>query len=129
LVVGPPHVANRLCAMPAPLWTTKLGRSYLETLLAYKNPRVSSLRVPESTLSAAVGISAAAVNLPFRLLSGSTKLVNSFPNLHQSFHDHIWLSSTSHSAGNLAAAEAPRLLRRRPPPSRSPAKSPTPIEP
>jgi hypothetical protein len=75
--------------MPTTLWIMKLERSYLATLLAYKNPRVVSLRAPVSNLSAVVAISTAAVNLPFRLLSGPTKLVNSFPNLHQSFHDHI----------------------------------------
>jgi hypothetical protein len=51
------------------------------------------------------------------------------PNLHQSLPDHLWPSFPLTFAGNLAAAEAPWLPRRRPSPGRSPAKSLTPIDP
>jgi hypothetical protein len=61
----------------------------LATLLVYKPPRVSSLRAPENTPSAAVAISATVVSLPFRLLSGPTESLAPFPNLHQSLPNHL----------------------------------------
>jgi hypothetical protein len=107
----------------------RLGEAASRRSWPIKTPWVVSLRASVSNPSAAVAISAGVVSLPFRSVSGPTEPLVPFPNLHQSLHDHLWLSSPSLFAGNLAATETPRLPCRRPSPGCSPAKSPTPIEP
>jgi hypothetical protein len=82
------------------------------------------LRALENTPPAAVAISAAVVSLLLRLLSSPTEPLATFPNFHQSPPVHLWLSSLLTFAGNLTAAEVPRLPRRRPSPGRSLAEPP-----
>jgi hypothetical protein len=69
------------------------------------------LRAPENTLPAAVAISVAVVSLLLRLHPNPIEPLVTFPNLHQSLPDHLWLSSSPSFAGNLAAAEVPRVPR------------------
>jgi hypothetical protein len=85
------------------------------------------LRVPENTPPVAVAISAAMVSLLLRLLSDPTEPLVTFPNLHQSLPDHLWLSPPPSFVGNLAAAEVPRVPRRQPSPGQSPAEPQPPI--
>jgi hypothetical protein len=84
-----PHVANRLAAHVVVSVGTTLRTKLLVTPLAYKNPLVSALRAPETTPPTAVAISTTVVSLLFRLLSGPTEPLVTFPNLHQSLPDHL----------------------------------------